>query len=216
MKKIFCLLLLAQLACTSQTDCPEGINLLPMYGDVKKCALQLKLDEEFILESEKQFGDRREASVFYVDKGWDYFNRDDFDTAMKRFNQAWLLDPNHPQIYWGFGNILGKKGAFEQSVNFLEQSIAIEPKNPNVYESLATSYGQLYLKTQKETYMNLRIKALRKAVALSPKKASAYGELANSYAYFTQKDSLIKYIKITDDLDPTIISDEVRAMARKK
>ena len=30
--------------------------------------------------------------------------------AMKRFNQAWLLDPNNHNIYIGFGDILNKRG----------------------------------------------------------------------------------------------------------
>ncbi|MBC7439910.1 MAG: hypothetical protein H7250_08000, partial [Flavobacterium sp.] len=54
MKKILFLIIICQFSCKSQQDCPEGINLLPMYGEVQKCEEQIKFDNEFIAESEKQ------------------------------------------------------------------------------------------------------------------------------------------------------------------
>tara|TARA_R110000868_G_scaffold295250_4_gene555681 strand:- start:1093 stop:1434 length:342 start_codon:yes stop_codon:yes gene_type:complete len=113
MKKILFLIILSQFSCKSQTDCPQGINLLPMYGEVKKCEQQIISDDEFILESEKQFKNRKKAAEYYVSQGWEYFYKDDNDTSMKRFNQAWLLDKTNAQVYWGFGNLLGKKSEFE-------------------------------------------------------------------------------------------------------
>ena len=34
--------------------------------------------------------------------------KNDTKTVMKRFNQAWLLNTNNPQAYWGFGIILAR------------------------------------------------------------------------------------------------------------
>ncbi|KFF10072.1 tetratricopeptide repeat protein [Flavobacterium hydatis] len=214
MKKILFLIILAQFSCQSQTDCPQGINLLPMYGEVKKCEQQIQSDKEFLLQTEKQFKSREKAAELYVSKAWEYFYKDDNDTAMKRFNQAWLLDNTNPQIYWGFGNILGKKKEFEESIKYLKRSIEIDSNNASVYECIATSYNQMFLKTKDIKYLNLGIESLKKAVKIDPKNGRAYAQLASSYAYITQKDSLRKYIKITDKIDPNLINPEVRKIAK--
>jgi tetratricopeptide (TPR) repeat protein len=216
MKKILFLIIICQLSCKSQTDCPEGINLLPMYGEVKKCEQQIELDNEFILESEKQFKNRKEASEYYVSKGWEYFYKDDNDTSMKRFNQAWLLDNSNSQIYWGFGNILGRKKEFEKSIKYLKKSLEIEPNNPKVYECISISYGQLYSKTKEIKYLNLRIENLNKAIKIEPKNGRALGELANTYKCLNQKDSVAKYIRKTDEIDPNFVNPELRKSISKK
>ena len=216
MKKILFLLILCQLSCKSQEDCPEGINLLPMYGEVKKCEQQIKLDNDFILESEKQFKNRKKGAEYYVSKAWEYFYKNDNDTAMKRFNQAWLLDNTNSEVYWGFGNIMGKKNDFEKSVKYLQKSIQMEPNNAKVYESISTSYGQIFFKTKDIKYLNLTIENLKKSIKIEPQNGRAYGQLASAYSYFMQKDSLIKYIKKTDEIDPKFINPEIREIARKK
>jgi tetratricopeptide (TPR) repeat protein len=216
MKKILFLILICQFSCQSQQDCPKGINSLPMYGEVQKCEQQIKLDNEFILESEKQFKNRKKASKFYVSKGWEYFYNNDNETSIKRFNQAWLIDNKNSEVYWGFGNILGKKGEFEKSIKFLQKSIEIEPNNAKVYECISTSYGQMFYKTKDVKFLNLRIENLKKALKIEPKSGSVNGELANSYAYLKQKDSLIKYIKKADEIDLKFIDPEVRKIVEKK
>lgn len=187
-----------------------------MYGEVKKCEQQIEFDKEFILESEKQFKDRKKASEYYVSKGWEYFYKDDNATSMKRFNQAWLLDTTNPQVYWGFGNLLGRKNEFENSIKFLEKSIKLEPNNAKVYECIATSYGQIFHKTKDIKYLNLTIENLKKAIKIEPKNGRAYGQLASSYAYLKQKDSLVKYIRKTDEIDSKFVNPEVRKIADMK
>ena len=94
------------LSCSPEQDCPQGINLLPMYGRVQKCDEQLQDDDQFIIECDKHFANRAQATRFHIDKGWSYFYQNDLDMAMKRFNQAWLLDSTDADVYWGFGNVL--------------------------------------------------------------------------------------------------------------
>jgi tetratricopeptide (TPR) repeat protein len=119
--------------CCGQADCPKDINTLPMYGHVKKCKEQLDSDKDFLTQCDKEFKNRKEAAQFHVDKGWEYFYKNQFETAMKRFNQAWLLDSLNADIFWGYGNILGMKNRdFKQSLVFLEQSLKI---NANILES---------------------------------------------------------------------------------
>jgi len=214
-KILFSALLILTIFQNCQSQCPEGINILPMYGEIKKCEQQIESDNKFILESEKHFKNRKKAAEYYVSKGWEYFYKDENDTSMKRFNQAWLLDKTNPQVYWGFGNLLGKQKQFEKSILYLQKSLEIDPNNANVYECISISYSQLFFKTKDTKYMNLTIENLKKAIKIEPKNGRAYGKLASSYAYLMQKDSLQKYIKKTDDIDPKFVNPEVRAIAKK-
>uniref|UniRef100_UPI00404B784F tetratricopeptide repeat protein n=1 Tax=Flavobacterium sp. TaxID=239 RepID=UPI00404B784F len=210
MRKILYIILLFQFSCKSQEDCPEGTNLLPMYGDVQKCEQQIAFDNELIAESEKLFGNRKNAAEKYVSKGWECFYKNDYETSMKRFNQAWLLDSSNPAIYWGFGILMGKKSEFEQSVKYLQKSIEIDRNNAKVYECIATSYGQIFFKTKDIKHLNLSIENLKKAIKIEPNNGSTYGQLANAYAYLKQKDSLKKYIRVTDEIDPKFVNPEDR------
>ena len=213
---ILILILICQFSCKSQQQCPEGINLLPMYGEVEKCKKQIEIDTDFILESEQKFKSKKIASEYYISKGWEYYYANESDLSMKRFNQAWILDKNNSEIYWGFGNLLGKKSEFKKSIKYFMKSIEIEPKNAKVYESIATSYGQIFNKTKDIKYLNLTIEYLKKVVKIEPNNGRAFGQLASSYSYLTQKDSLKKYIKVTDRIDSKFINPEIRKIINKK
>ena len=201
------------LNCSSKQDCPEGINLLPMYGEVKKCKEQIESDNQFLSDCDKLFKTRKEAAEKYVKKAWGYFYNKDPETSMKRFNQAWLLDKNNAQVYWGFGNLTGMKGKPKESIPLFEKSIKLNPNNPKVYESLATSYGQLFYETKNVNHLNSTIDNLKKAIKLDKNNGDLYGKLSNAYAYFMQKDSLRKYIKIAEGLNSKTINPEVKRIA---
>jgi len=213
--RILIILIVLNYSCKSKEDCPNNINLLPMYGDVEKCKSQIESDKKFVLDSEIKYKTKNKACEFYIAQGWEYFYANENDLSMKRFNQAWLLDKNNPEIYWGFGNILGQKNEYEKSIKYLLKSIKLDSNNAKVYESISTSYGNIFNKNKDIKYLNLTIENLEKAAKLDSSNGRIYGQLANSYYYFTQKDSLKKYIEITDKIDPSFISPELRARIKK-
>ena len=204
------------LSCSSTQECLEGMNLLPMFGGKSKCKEQLESDRQFLTESDTKFKNRRQACQFYIDNGWTYFYKNDLETSMKRFNQAWLLDSLNADVYWGFGNILGTKHEFESSIPFLEKSIKLNPNNPKVYQSIASSFGQMFFQSKNIDLLNKTIENLKNVVRLEPQNAVAYGQLTAAYSYFYQSDSANKYLKLTDKLDPKAVSLEVRKMLREK
>lgn len=137
----------------------------------------------------------------------------DFETAMKRFNQAWLLDSLNANIYWGYGNILGLRDKkFKKSLAYLEKSLKMNPDNPRVWESAANTYGQLFYETKDVDLLNKTIDYLKISSRVEPNNARVYGQLTASYSYFMQKDSARKYLQITDKLDPSAVNPEVRAL----
>jgi len=204
------------ISCSSTRDCPEKANLLPMYGGLKKCDEQIKIDKDFIVDCDKYFKNRKEATLHHINKGWEYFYKDELDTSMMRFNQAWLLDSNNADIYWGFGNILGKQQKFQESLIYFEKSVKLNPGNSKVWLCYATSYGQLFFQSKDVTLLNKSIENLKRSVSIDNTNAVAYGQLAGCYSYFMQKDSAKKYLEITDRLDPNAINPEVRKILTDK
>jgi Tfp pilus assembly protein PilF len=80
-------------------------DLLPMYGTERgltKTPEMLAADQKFLaMVHEKGFTDET-ASKKSSQLGWSYLAKGDPVTAMKRFNQAWLTDPNNGEAYHGF------------------------------------------------------------------------------------------------------------------
>ena len=98
------------------------ISLMPMYGGVEKTAEQKKSDEEFINGISKAVGDREKASIGTVETAKDFLAEGDLEMAMRRFNQAWLLDSNNPDVYVGFGDVLTKQGNDEEAAEMYSKA----------------------------------------------------------------------------------------------
>ena len=82
--------------------------------------------------------------------GWDYDYKGDWDTAIKRFNQAWMFNRNNVNALWGFGLIMARRSDEErpeyhlrESIRYLEMALTIQANNPNILIDLAYSYTGL-------------------------------------------------------------------------
>ena len=82
-----------------------------------------------------------------------------------------------------------------------------------MWESAATSYGQLFFESKDINLLNTSIEYLKTSIKLDP--SNARGQLTASYSYFMQKDSAKKYLRITDKLDPSAVNPEVRKILSK-
>ncbi|WP_024482386.1 tetratricopeptide repeat protein [Cellulophaga baltica] len=215
MKPILFLFISIFINSCSSTDCPEGIDILPKYGAVEKCAEQLRIDAQFLQECDQIYPSRALAAVHHIDLAWDLFDAHQIDDAMKRFNQAWLLDKSNADIYWGYGNLTGQGGHFEESLAFFDESIQLNAHNAKVWESKALSYGQLFFKTKELEILEKAISCYKKSLTIDPKNPRVYAQLAGTYSYFMQKDSLAKYIQLTDEIDATLINPELRKQVIK-
>lgn len=107
-------------SCGQDVECREEINLLPMYGKVQKCKEQLKADGEFLALWDKEEPDRTMAAIRVMDSGWYYLHRGEYDTAMKRVNQAWLLDSTNIAIYASFAVLLDLTQKTDEAIKMLE------------------------------------------------------------------------------------------------
>jgi tetratricopeptide (TPR) repeat protein len=79
-----------------------------MYGGIDRSSIPtLKAgDDEFIRGVTGAIGSREAASRAFSERGFKLYLADDLTTAMRRFNQAWLLDPKNAEAHWGFAVVL--------------------------------------------------------------------------------------------------------------
>lgn len=122
-------------SCAQQIECKQGINLVPMYGNIQKCKAQLDSDKNFLELSDKHQPDRATAAIEMLDTGWYYIHQGDYDAAIKRVNQAWLLDSTNIAIYASFAVILDLTLKTDDAINMLDYTFnkinsRKEPTNP--------------------------------------------------------------------------------------
>jgi tetratricopeptide (TPR) repeat protein len=146
-KKINLILLVFALACFTMAERPS--NEIPMYGK----------------EHNPTVAENLEASRRAAELGWKYFYKGDLDTAIKRFNQAWMFDRNCSSAYWGFGVIMGRRAQtegkpsyhFQESIQHLNKALELDKDNQRIMVDLAISYSGFgfYLKENgEEEYKN--------------------------------------------------------------
>jgi len=130
----------------------EDISLQPEYGNVEKTESQKTDDENFkkdIVEYYK--GDTNIASKKMSDLGFTYlYEKGDFVTAMRRFNQAYMLNSKNADAYYGFGTIFFNLGAMGKAREQYDKGLEFDPK----HSKILTDYGTTYLGDYYESLEN--------------------------------------------------------------
>lgn len=184
-----------------------------MYGRTKFCLQQILANDDFLKSSDSLFHkDRRKASEAYSNRGWDYLRVSDTSTAMKRFNQSWLLDSTYYGAYWGFAAVLGTRKQFQESLQYFTKAIALNPKNSNLMLDAASSYFSLFFQTQEKQALYKCIENLKQAINIDQNNKLAYSKLTIAYFNidYSGNDSAKKYLRIADSLDSKLIEPDLR------
>jgi len=97
----------------------------PQYGGSPPTVEQQRIHDRFIQEIVKVWGTKERAFQETLKLAWAYFQQGDYATAMKRFNQAWLLDPNHPEVFHGYSKILRIWGYNQETEEWEQKAAAV-------------------------------------------------------------------------------------------
>lgn len=155
-------------------------NQLPMFGGREKTAEMKAADAALLATIEKQGLSREEAAKQAVRSGWSYWAKRDPATAMKRFNQAWLLDPENGNIYHGFAVLTAVRGSQPSEVERLFQ-MAVSKTRVDV--AAFVDYGR-FLWTQKQ--LDKSLLQLNKALQLSSTARNARSNI--SFVHYLKGD----------------------------
>ncbi|MCA8833202.1 tetratricopeptide repeat protein [Hymenobacter pini] len=160
-------------------------RLQPQFGGLTPAQAEQALGPAFISKLAGSFASRAEASRFFSAKGYEYLAENQPDTAVYRFNLAWVLDPANAEAYHGLG-IVSSNAAPEQSISLLNQGLALAPTNSYLLSDLGASYLIRYQQTKKKKDLTTAAEFLQKATTQDSTNATGWQQLARAYYYQEQ------------------------------
>jgi tetratricopeptide (TPR) repeat protein len=205
---------------------PTSGDQLPMYGGMNREAEpSLKeADRQLIEGAIKEFGSRESASAGFANIGFGYYYRNEFDEAMRRFNQAWLLNPRSPDVYWGFASVLHDQQKYCEAKEMIDKALALNPpENRGFYPDAGRMYTLCAISNatlsekDKERLIEESERLYRKAEEIEPDKAYLYLSWATAYYWRGQYEDAWKMVeKHREAGGKTLPDDHFVSMLRAK
>jgi tetratricopeptide (TPR) repeat protein len=159
------------------------INLMPEYGNAVKSQGQIDEDNKFIATVLKQDTTRKKGSDHLVQLGFNYLYRGDLLTAMRRFNQAWLLNPKNEDAYWGFGSVYFYFNDVNEALKQLDRGLLINPQSSNILTDKATIYIQFYMDKHDAGYLDKAIETFIRSYKIDHTNQNTLFKLSAAYYY---------------------------------
>lgn len=159
---------------------PRPSSEIPMYGNPDKPKNLSRSDKAFLDSLEKAGHSREEVAKDMMYEGWRAFQKGDQRVAIRKFNQAWLLDQENPNAYHGFAVIAWMR---DKAPAQAEKFFAMALSKPGVNVEAHVDFGRFLLS---EKRYDESIAVLKKALEISPEARGARSNL--SLGYFRKRD----------------------------
>lgn len=179
------------------TQAQPRVDELPMYGGMdRSAAAELQAsDKKLLQDAVRAFGSAGKASKAWVSQGYRFYQADQLGMAMRRFNQAWLLNPDNPEAYTGFAAVLHDQGKFCQAMSMMDLAISHDPPTFQGIYADAGSIAARCAAEDKTLPPEARVAATarsdewyRKGEAVEPDKGYLYSSWATAYYWRGQYD----------------------------
>lgn len=143
-----------------------------------------------------------------VELGWKYFNKGDTDTALKRFNQALILDPDFAPAYFGIAYVYSVQNKFDLAIQNYRKSIEKDPTFSHSYSNLGLAL--LYSGKPKDALLNLK-----KALDVEPENGEAHVNIALYYFDTGDYSSSWKHIHLAQRYKASVNPNFLRDLKAK-
>lgn len=189
---------------------PKGANiyLFPLFGEFEKTDAQKAFDTEFLKACDLNFKNRHEASEFFAARAWEYLGEGERDTAMYRFNLAYLLDDKNSDAYWGLGVIAYQNEKYTQAIELMNHGLEIED-NLTLIVDLSTVYIKCFTVDAKKEDLIKALELLTKALTKQPDSANALMQLSLAKLLNEEIDEAWERFHQGFELDPDNASIEI-------
>lgn len=152
----------------------QDVRYLPLFGSWKKVEEQISNSSQFLIQCDKNFKDRFDASNFFADRGWEYLNEGLLDTATYRFNLCFLLNQNNFDAYWGLGSVSYQKGKYEESTKLLRKGLELSPENTILMVDIATVQLACYKEKKNCDDIDDALRLLEKSLQIDATNANGW------------------------------------------
>lgn len=188
-------------ACLSLAGClatapaaPQSrVDEVPMYGGMDRSAPAVRAaDDKLVADATSAFGSRANAAQAWVEQGFRFYQADQLGMATRRFNQAWLMNPDNPGVYTGFAAVLHDQNRFCDAMKMMEQALTLKPPS---FQGIYADAGRIAarcaaqdttLTGPERAAMIARSDALyRNGERVEPDKAYLYNSWATAYYWLS-------------------------------
>jgi tetratricopeptide (TPR) repeat protein len=160
-------------------------RLQPLYGGLTAAQAQQAVGPAVLADIDRSFPSRPEASKFFSTKGFEYLQENQPDTAIVRFNLAWVLDPKNPEPYRGLAVLLSRRpDASPEAVQALVlQGLAVAPTNPLLLTDAANTALGRYEEGKKKKELQQAADYVQRALLADNTNANAWQTQAHVLYY---------------------------------
>ncbi|MGE8656968.1 MAG: hypothetical protein ACN6O8_09490 [Achromobacter sp.] len=160
-----------------------------MYGGLDRSAPAVKAaDDKLIADATHAFGSRANAARAWVEQGYRFYQANQLGMATRRFNQAWLMNPDNAEVYTGFAAVLHDQNRFCDAMKMMETALSLKPPS---FQGVYADAGRIAarcaaqgrgLSGPERAAMIARSDALfRNGERVEPDKAYLYNAWASAY-----------------------------------
>ncbi len=131
----------ADMSLTDQMQINQASEKQPMYGSAVHSEVPASDPNDLLIrEAVKSAGSREAASQEFLRVGWARYNAGDLNAAMRRFNQAWLLDSLNADVFWAFGSVSLAEKDLDESIAMFDRAIALDSHHAKAICGLGAVY----------------------------------------------------------------------------
>ena len=150
-------------------------RLRPLFGGLSMAQATQLLGAARLNDVARSFASRAEASAFFARKGFEYLAENQPDTAVYRFNLAWLLNPQNADAYHGLAVLASASPATaDAALPLLSQALVLAPADASILADLGTAYLNRYALSKKKKDLSAAAGFLQRALTAGPNSAAAW------------------------------------------
>jgi len=121
-----CVVLIAVLTAATVARA-QHFSVVPKFGGRTLTTEQLAANAEFVAGIDAQYkGDRVKAAEDLARAGWTSLTLEPmaWEHPMRRFNQAWMVNPYEPTALWGMAVATSRSGGYKKAAELMEEALA--------------------------------------------------------------------------------------------
>ncbi len=146
-------------------------------------------DPEFLTLARSQMG------AALCNQGVEWFEKEDFQQAIARYQEALSFDPNNPDIFYNLGKALSRINDIPEAMRHFQSAITLSPRD-------VSSYYELALLQDDKGQLDEAITTYEQVLALEPRHVNAHFCVGTLYGLQEDLDRCIQHLNAAVQLDP--------------
>jgi tetratricopeptide (TPR) repeat protein len=190
----------------------QDISLEPKYGSQPKNEAQKAADTQFLATIDEQYkGDRKQAADDLSNQGWQFLRQGNVQDAMKRFNQAWLIDRSKGSALWGMAVIQAGSGKFDEALKLFAEADPIMGSDIDFSTDYAKATGIAWVQAKNDALLEDALSRFAQVYEKAPQHTLNLQNWAITLFYVGNYAEAWNRIKLAEatprhaDLDPSFI-----------